>query len=122
MSVKEIERNKKYRIEVVLGYNGNKKIRHTETFYGGKKEAILRENDIKIQKQNNTYVKKNNITMAELIEEWLKIKKDNIGIKTFVEYQRYCKNITECMGHIKIRNVNSKILDDFYKELKHYNL
>lgn len=33
MSVKEIVKNKKYRIEIVLGYNGNKKIRHTETFY-----------------------------------------------------------------------------------------
>ena len=120
MSVQEIERNKKYRIEVVIGYNGNKKIRHTETFYGGKKEAILRENEIKMQLKNNTYVKRNNLTMYELVEEWLKSKKDNIGIKTFVEYERYCKHITECMGHIKIRDINSKILDDFYKELKYY--
>ena len=39
MSVKEIERNKKYKIDVPIGYNGNKRIRHIETFYGGKKDA-----------------------------------------------------------------------------------
>lgn len=120
MSVKEIERNKKYRIEVVLGYNGNKKIRHTETFYGGKKEAILRENDIKIQKQNNTFVKRNNLTMLDLVNEWLDNKKNNLGIKTFEEYKRYCKHITASMGHIKIKDINVKILEDFYNELRHY--
>lgn len=120
MSVKEIERNKKYRIEVVIGYNGNKKIRHTETFYGGKKEAILRENELKIQLKNNTYVKRTNMTMLDLVNEWLESKKDNIGIKTFVEYQRYCKHITECIGHIKIKDINAKILEDFYNELRHY--
>ena len=38
MSVRELVRNKKYQIEVPLGYNGDKKFRHFETFYGGKKD------------------------------------------------------------------------------------
>ena len=58
--------------------------------------------------------------MAELIEEWLKSKKENLGIKTFVEYQRYCKNITKSIGHIKINDINVKILEDFYNELRNY--
>ena len=120
MSVIEYERNKRYRIEVVLGYNGTKKIRHTEMFHGGKKEAILRENEIKMQKRNNTFVRKNTMTMNELVSEWLESKKDNIGRKTFVEYRRYCKNITASMGHIKIKDINVKILEDFYNELKNY--
>ena len=120
MSVKELERNKKYKITVPIGYNGNKRINHYETFYGGKKEAVLRENEIKMQLQNNTYVKRNNFTMSELVEEWLNSKKDNIGIKTYVEYKRYCKHITECIGHIKIKDINVKILEDFYNELKNY--
>lgn len=37
MSVMEQTKNKKYRIEIVLGYNGKKKIRHIETCYGKKK-------------------------------------------------------------------------------------
>ena len=47
MSVREIIRNQKYQIEIPLGYNGDKKIRHFETFYGGKKEAKLRESKLK---------------------------------------------------------------------------
>ena len=118
MSVQEMEKNKKYKIDVPIGYNGNKRIRHIETFYGGKKEAVLRENELKIQLKNNTYVKKNNITMQELIDEWLKSKKGNIGIKTYQEYTRYCKNIGQCIGHIKVKDINVKILEDFYDELK----
>lgn len=120
MSVKELERNKKYKITIAIGYNGSKRINHYETFYGGKKEAILRENEIKMQIQNNTYIKRKNITMLDLVNEWLDSKKDNLGIKTFVEYKRYCKHITDSMGHIKIKDVNVKILEDFYNELRNY--
>ena len=118
MAIQELIKNKKYKIDIPIGYNGSKRIRHIETFYGGKKEAVLRENELKIQLKNNTYVKKNNITMQELIDEWLESKKNNIGIKTYKEYQRYCKNIGNCIGHIKIKDINTKILEDFYNELK----
>lgn len=118
MAIQELIKNKKYKIDIPIGYNGSKRIRHIETFYGGKKEAVLRENELKIQLKNNTYVKKNNITMQELIDEWLKSKKGNIGIKTYQEYERYCKNISHCIGHIKVKDLNVKILEDFYNELK----
>lgn len=118
MAVKELIKNKKYKIDIPIGYNGNKRIRHTETFYGGKKEAVLRENELKIQLKNNTFVRKNHMTMQELIDEWLETKKNNIGIKTYQEYQRNCQNIKKCIGHIKIKDINVKILEDFYNELK----
>ena len=118
MAIQEIIKNKKYKIDIPIGYNGNKRIRHIETFYGGKKEAILRENELKIQLKNNTYVRKNSMTIQELIDEWLKSKKENIAIKTYHEYERYCKNISNCIGHIKVKNLNIKILEDFYNELK----
>lgn len=118
MAVQEIIKNNKYKIDIPIGYNGNKRIRHIETFYGGKKEAVLRESELKIQLKNNTYVKKNAMTMLELIDEWLKSKKGNIGIKTYQEYERYCKNISHCIGHIKVKDLNVKILEDFYNELK----
>ena len=43
MAIKEKGKNK-YRIDIPIGYNGNKRIRYIETFYGTKKEAVLREN------------------------------------------------------------------------------
>lgn len=120
MSIKEKIKNKKYEITVAIGYNGNKRINHYETFYGGKKEAILRENEIKMQIKNNTFVKRNNITMSQLVDEWLNTKRSGLGVKTYVEYKRYCKHITECIGHIKIKEINAKILEDFYNELRSY--
>lgn len=116
--VREIIKNQKYQIEIPIGYNGNKKIRHYETFHGGKKDAKLRENEIKLQIKNNTYVKKNNLTISDLNAEWLESIKSNIAIKTFSTYQLYSKNIINGLGHIKLKNLNVKILEDFYKDLK----
>ena len=52
MSIKEKVKNKKFEITVPIGYAGNKRINHYETFYGGLKEARLRENEIKMQIKN----------------------------------------------------------------------
>ncbi len=118
MSVQELVKNKKYKLDIPIGYNGKKRIRHIETFYGKKKDAVLRENELKLRLKNHTYLKKSTITMQELIDEWLESKKNNIGIKTFQEYTRYCKNISAAIGHIKIRDLNTRILDNFYNQLK----
>lgn len=56
MSIREIERNKKYQIEIVLGYNGETKIRHYETFYGKKSEAKFREFELKIQLRDESTI------------------------------------------------------------------
>ena len=95
MAVQELIKNKKYKIDIPIGYNGTKRIRHIETFYGGKKEAVLRENELKIQLKNNTYVRKNHLIMKDLIDEWLKSKENDLGIKTYKEYERICKNINK---------------------------
>ena len=118
MSVKELERNKKYKITVAIGYNGNKRINHYETFYGGKKEAILRENEIKSQLKNNSFVNKSKITMKELLEEWLKYSKDIWSPKTYIANAHWCEIINKSIGHIKLQDINAKILEDFYKELR----
>lgn len=118
MSVKELERNKKYKITVAIGYNGNKRINHYETFYGGKKEAILRENEIKSQLKNNSFVNKSKIIMKELLEEWLKYSKDVWSPKTYIANAHWCEIINKSIGHIRLQDINVKILEDFYKELR----
>lgn len=118
MAVQEIIKNKKYKIDIPIGYNGTKRIRHIETFYGGKKEATLRENEIKLALKNNTYVKKNHITVQNLIEEWLETVKCNVALKTYKAYELYSKNIIKSIGHVKLKNLNVKILEDFYNDLK----
>ena len=118
MSVREIEKNRKYQIEIPLGYNGNRKIRHYETFYGGKKEAKIKEFQLKIQLKEGSYIKKTNMTLKDLSEEYLRIQKEILSPKTYINYEYRMFFINEQLGHIKLKDLNSKILENFYNYLR----
>lgn len=118
MSVKEKIKNKKYEITIAIGYKGNKRINHYETFYGGKKEAILRENEIKSQLKNNSFVAKNKITMQELLYEWLEYSKEIWSPKTYISNVHWCDVINKVIGHIKLQDINVKILEEFYNDIR----
>lgn len=118
MAVQEIIKNKKYKIDIPLGYNGTKRIRHTETFFGGKKEAVLHENELKLSIKNNTYINKNKITMQELLEEWLECSKKIWSPKTYISNKHWVNNINQKIGHIHIKDINVKILEEFYNDLR----
>lgn len=118
MAVQELIKNKKYKIDVPIGYSGTKRLRHIETFYGGKKEAVLRENELKLQLKNNTYIKKNKLTMKDLLEEWLESKRNEIEIKTYNSYELWSTKIIDSIGNVKVKEINVKILEEFYNELK----
>lgn len=118
MAVQEIIKNKKYKIDIPIGYSGTKRIRHIETFLGGKKEAVLRENELKLQLRNNTYIKKNKMTLEDLITEWLEAKKNEIELKTYKSYELWSNKIINSIGNIKLKNLNVKILEDFYNNLR----
>lgn len=118
MSVRELVRNKKYQIEIPLSYNGNKKNRHFETFYGGKKDAILREAKLKMQLKEGSFVPKNNLTIQDLSEEYLNYKKGILSPKTYYTYCQRMILINEHIGYVKVRNITAKILDKFYTYLR----
>lgn len=118
MAVQELIKNKKYKIDIPIGYNGAKRIRHTETFYGGKKEAVLRENELKLSIKNNTYINKNKITMEQLLNEWLEYSKTIWSPKTYVSNKHWVENVNKSIGHIHLKDLNVKILEDFYTELR----
>lgn len=122
MSVREIIRNKKYQIEIPLGYNGTKKIRHFETFYGGKKDALLREAKLKIQLKEGSFVQKNNLTLQDLSEEYLNYQQNILSPKTFRTYSDRIELINGHIGYVKLRNINAKILDKFYNYLKNEHI
>lgn len=117
MSVKLISKNY-YKLDIFLGYNGSKRVRHIEYVNGSLKQARERENEIKLMYKNNTLALQNNMTMSSLTDEWLSSKKNIIGLKTYLEYERICNNIKNCIGHIKIKDINVRILEKFYNELK----
>lgn len=122
MSVRELVRNKKYQIEIPLGYNGDKKIRHYETFHGGKKDALLREAKLKMQLKEGTFVPKNNLTIQDFSEEYLNFKKGTLSPKTFATNSQRMVLINKHIGHVKVRDITAKILDKFYSYLRNEHL
>ena len=117
MAVQELIKSKKYKITVVYGYNGNKRLRHYETFYGGKKDAELREKQIKLELKEGSFVPKNNMTVRDLSIEYLAKKKNEIVSSTFVNYEYRTEVINSKIGHVKLCNLNVKILESFYDYL-----
>ena len=114
MSVREVEKNKRYQIEIPLGYKGNHKIRYYETFYGNKKDAKLKEYHLKNQLKDGSFVKKEDMTVADLSEEYLKIQKGILSPKTYINYEHRMVTINEHLGFIKLKNLNAKVIENFY--------
>lgn len=119
MSVIELTKNKKYRIEIVLGYNGNKKIRHIETFYGKKSEANARKFELGKILKNGTIFQKKNYTFKDLAQEYYDYKIDNVEMKTFVNYDYRLKHAMDRIGYVRLQELNMKILKNFYQYLRH---
>lgn len=119
MSVRERKRNQIYQIEIPLAYrsDGSKK-RHYETFYGGKKEALLREAKLKIEFKTGNFPEKQNITFEIFSDEYLAYQKPILSPKTFRTYCDRVKLINEHIGYMKLKNINTKILDKFYSYLR----
>lgn len=118
MSLIEVKRNEKYRIVIFLGTNGNKKITQSETFYGQKKDAKLREAELKMQLRDNTYIRKTNMTIYDLSLEYLKVQKAKLSPKTYITYEHRMEFITSRIGHVKLSGLTVKILEDFYTNLR----
>lgn len=118
MSVREIEKNKRYQIEIPLGYKGSKKIRHYETFYGTKKDAMIEEYRIKIQLKEGSYIKKTDMTFEDLSKEYLKIQKGILSLKTYINYEHRMITINEHLGFIKLKDLNTKVIENFYDYMR----
>lgn len=119
MSVMELTKNKKYKIEVVLGYNGKKRIRYLETFYGKKSEAKTREFELGKLLKNGLDFQRKNMTIKDLSEEYFKYKQDTLEKKTYINYQRRLKLVMKQIGYVKVKDINVKVLENFYHYLRH---
>lgn len=117
MAVQELIKSKKYKITVTYGYNGDKRLRYYETFEGGKKDAELREKQIKLEMKEHTFVPKTDMTIKDLSVEYLAKKKNEVVSSTYVNYERRVKIINSKIGHIKLCDLNVKILEFFYDYL-----
>ena len=75
MSVEKIKENK-YKITITLGYDvRGKKIRKTQVFHGGLKQAREKEYELKIAWKDGTAVFKEGLQFQDLAKEYLKFQK-----------------------------------------------
>lgn len=119
MSVREIKRNEKYKIELFIGRDKNgKKIIHNEIVNGGLKQARLRENELKIQLKEGNYIKKSNLPLESLTKEYLELKKDILSLKTYLTYEQRIGVINDKLGNLKLKELNVRVLEKFYSYLK----
>lgn len=115
--VREIIRNKKYQIRVNYGYEGSKHLKYSETFEGKKSDAIIRENQLKKEIKEGSFIKVTDITVSNLIDEWMQKKKQTVTQKTYYNYLFRTNVIKEKIGFIKLKNLNVKLLESFYSYL-----
>lgn len=59
-----------------------------------------------------------NITMYELNLLFLELKYQKVSYSTYGSYQDKAKVINEYLGHIKVRDVDDSVIENFYKYIK----
>ena len=119
MSVQELKKNEKYKIYLFMGRDKTgKMIRHCEIVYGGLKEARLRENELKIQLKDGNLSRKMNMTLENLSQEYLELKKDKLSPITYVVYEQRIKVLNDKLGNLKLKDISVRVLEKFYSYLK----
>lgn len=110
----------KYKIVVDNGFDLNgKRKRIFETFYGSKKEAKLRELEIKKSVKYGDYVKTCSMTFEELTDRYFEdYVIPNLSVKTISSYKQLSKRINGILGQYLIKNINPLTLSDLYKKLR----
>lgn len=109
-----------YRIEAIMGYDnrGHRK-RITETFKGGEKEAVARENEIKAQANMGTYIEENKVTFEQFADKWIsEYAEPNLAPKTIQEYKKLLSTLNNGIGHFKLKELKPLHLLQFYNELR----
>ena len=106
------------KIKDINGYRGGHKVRHYETFYGTKKEAKIKEYQIKIQLKEGSYIKKSDMTFEDLSKEYLKIQKGILSLKTYINYEHRMITINEHLGYFKLKDLNTKVIENFYDYMR----
>ncbi len=115
------ERSKdKYQIDIIVGYDPyGKRIRHSETFIGKKKNAKERENKIKAELKKGVYCKDNKITFNSFIDIWLNdYVSKQLAPKTQESYRTLLVRIKKQLGFYKLEEINPLILNKFYNYLR----
>ncbi|MEC1744166.1 site-specific integrase [Schinkia azotoformans] len=113
------KRGNKYAIVVDLGRDHNGK-RKQKWFSGYEKKKDAEKDLPRILNEiyQGTFIEPTKEKFSNYLDDWLKIKKNNIKLTTLDTYQRMIKNhIQPGIGHIELSKLNPIHLKKFYNEL-----
>ncbi|MDT8900609.1 tyrosine-type recombinase/integrase [Anaeroselena agilis] len=106
--------NGKFKVQVDAGWDtgGNRK-RVTFTS-SSKAEAIRRLNEFKADKIKGSLVGSSSTTLADLIERWLKAKKQLTKRSSYDSYKGICEqHLTPALGKLKVQKLTTARLNDY---------
>lgn len=118
--IKQLSKNK-YRIITEIGYSiDGKRKRKVETFIGGKREAELRELEIRQQYSKQGFAPDSkNLTFEEFGKLFIHdYCEDNLGVKTITGYVSMLERINSYIGVWKLNSIDTFNLVELYKKLK----
>jgi len=119
MSITRLGANK-YKIITECGCDMfGKRIRHSEVFYGTPQEAKIKDAELTKKYYHKVQKKNKNLTFESYSEVFIEnYCIDNIAKITLRNYKQMLKRINEIIGKVKLRDLDSFILDKMYKEIR----
>lgn len=103
-------------LRVYLGeVNGRRKYK-AKTFHGTKKQAEAELRAWVQQVEGGNYVEPAKITVAELLDRWLRDwAADNVGPTTLDRYRNQVeRHLKPGLGHVRLSKLNTLTINDFY--------
>lgn len=121
-SIKEIVKGKKYKISFYIGTDTNGKRKyHIETIEAKNKAEAQKYLSKKLVEFDTGIlpIGETNMTLGDYLNEWLKIKKSSLGLKTYTTYEYYLKKyIIPKLGDYKIKKLVPLIVQSAYNDLE----
>lgn len=111
-----------FRGQISLGYDANGK-RVRPSFYGKTKKEVQEQMDkAKRDFQLGLYVDADKITVAEHIEDYMRVKKPDIEPATYRKYKYFFSKIRPVLGGLRLRQLTYQRLNLFWEHLDEQGL
>jgi integrase len=98
---------------------GQERKQKKETFYGNKRDASKRLNELVGSVQNGTYLKERSMTVGEYFDKWLaEAARPAIAITSYERYERVVRlHIKPSLGNIKLGSLETLHIQSLYSKL-----
>lgn len=118
----EVVKGKKYRIQFSLGFHPvtGKRLRHTETFFGTKRNAELRVEELRRQYASGKNVEADKLLFSELLEKFLTSREgmEKVRPATLKQNRITARHLTNYLPDVKAVDVTPIAITDMYAKMR----